>query len=131
VELAARSPGATMHGFVPDVRPYLARAAVFVCPIMDGGGTKLKVLDAFASGKAVLAHPIGMEGIDAKQGEAVELASTPAEFIARAKLLFADPEYRARLGAGGRQLVERQYSFSAIAANLADIMERVAGEQRR
>jgi polysaccharide biosynthesis protein PslH len=131
VELAARSPGATMHGFVPDVRPYLARAAVFVCPIMDGGGTKLKVLDAFASGKAVLAHPIAMEGIDAKQGEEVELASTPAEFITRAKQLFVDPAYRARLGARGRELVERQYSFSAIAANLADIMERVAGEQRR
>ena len=126
VELAARSPGARMHGFVPDVRPYLARAAVFVCPIMDGGGTKLKVLDAFSSCKAVLAHPIGLEGIDATPGVDVEVASTPAEFIAGAKRLFADPGHRARLGARARELALSRYSFAAIAANLATLMERAA-----
>ena len=131
VELAARSPGARMHGFVPDVRPYLARASVFVCPIMDGGGTKLKVLDAFSSGKAVLAHPIGLEGIDATPGVDVEVASTPAEFIARAKVLFADPGYRARLGARARELAMAKYSFAAIAANLAAIMERAAADKAR
>jgi glycosyltransferase involved in cell wall biosynthesis len=130
-ELAARSPGATLHGFVPDVRPYLARASVFICPIMDGGGTKLKVLDAFSSGKAVLAHPIALEGIDATPGVDVEVASTPAEFIARARQLFGDPAQRASLGARARELAERKYSFAAIAANLAAVMEQVAGERPR
>jgi glycosyltransferase involved in cell wall biosynthesis len=130
-ELAARSPGVTLHGFVPDVRPYLARASVFVCPIMDGGGTKLKVLDAFSSGKAVLAHPIALEGIDATPGVDVEVASTPAEFIASARRLFADPAHRARLGVRARELAQRKYSFAAIASHLAAVMEQVAGERRR
>jgi glycosyltransferase involved in cell wall biosynthesis len=128
-ELASRSPGATLHGFVPDVRPYLARASVFICPIMDGGGTKLKVLDAFSSGKAVLAHPIALEGIDATPGVDVEVASTPAEFIARARQLFSDPARRASLGARARELAQHKYSFAAIAANLAAVMEQVAGER--
>jgi polysaccharide biosynthesis protein PslH len=131
VELAKQSPGVTMHGFVPDVRPYLARAAVFVCPIMDGGGTKLKVLDAFASAKAVLAHPIALEGIDATAEVDVVTASSPADFVAGAKRLFADAALRKRLGARARELVVQKYSFAAIAANLAVVMQTVAAEPRR
>jgi glycosyltransferase involved in cell wall biosynthesis len=131
IGLAARSPGVRMHGFVPDVRPYIAAASVFVCPIRDGGGTKLKILDAFAMGKTVLAHPIALEGIEAVPGSDVEIASTPQQFVALSKHLFADAERRRRVGTRARALVERKYSFAAIAAHLAAVFERTVTESRR
>lgn len=131
VEVASRSPGVCMHGFVPDVRPYIARSSVFICPIMDGGGTKLKVLDAFAMGKTVLAHPIALEGIDVTPGSDVEVAETPQQFVALSKELFADAERRRAIGAKARTLVEQKYSFAAIAAKLAAVFERTVAESSR
>jgi len=60
-----------VHGFVDDVRGYLSRASVYVCPIRDGGGTKLKLLEAFAKGKAVVAHPAACEGNDVTEREEI------------------------------------------------------------
>ena len=67
-------------GLRPDVRPYIDEAQIYVCPIFDGGGTKLKILDALAMGAAIVAHPIACEGIDVTEGENVLFASTPQEF---------------------------------------------------
>lgn len=125
-ELAGRSAGVTMHGFVPDVRPYISAASVFICPIMDGGGTKLKVLDAFAMGKTVLAHPIALEGIDATPGVDVEVAQSPQEFVELCMQLFSDPDHRQRVGRQARRLVKEKYSFPAIAARLATVFESAA-----
>ncbi len=125
-ELAARKAGVRMHGFVDDVRPYFAQAQIFVCPIMDGGGTKLKLLDAFAMGKAVIAHPIALEGIDAVPGTHVEIAETPSDFVRVIKELLDDPARRAALGANARQLVEDQYSFAAIGKSFASLLADLA-----
>jgi len=131
IEQASALEGVKLHGFVPDVRPYFARTGVFVCPIMDGGGTKLKVLDAFAMGKAVVAHPISLEGIDAVPGEHVEVASTPQEFVAAIIRLLDDPGRRRQLGENARKLAERKYSFAAIGEQFNGILERVSGEAPR
>ncbi len=56
-------------------------AALFVCPIRDGGGTKLKILDAFAMQKCVLAHPIACEGIDVSADTNVVFAEEPEEWV--------------------------------------------------
>ena len=64
VEAARSLADVRVHGFVPDIRSMVEAAALFVCPIRDGGGTKLKILDAFAMQKCVVAHPIACEGID-------------------------------------------------------------------
>ena len=79
--LAARDEDFRVHGFVSDVRPYIGRAAAYVCPIMDGGGTKLKILDALAMGKAIVAHPIACEGIEVQDGRDVIFAREPDEFV--------------------------------------------------
>src|SRR5436190_927631 len=80
VDLARQCDGVTLHGFVPDIRPLVDAAAIFVCPIRDGGGTKLKILDAFAMAKCVVAHPIACEGIDVADGVNVVLAESGADF---------------------------------------------------
>lgn len=112
-------------GFVPDVRPYLQRAAVYVCPIYDGGGTKLKVLDALAMGKAVVCHPISCEGIDVEDGTHAIMRSAPGEFASAVVSLLADPARRRTLGGNGRARVCERYAFGSIGETLSLAYESI------
>ncbi|MES0327640.1 MAG: glycosyltransferase family 4 protein [Gammaproteobacteria bacterium] len=120
-DFADREDGFTVTGFVDDVRPYIDSAAVYVCPINDGGGTKLKVLDALAMGKALVAHPIACEGIEVTDGENVLFATTPMEYIDKIQLLFRDEQLRNQLGENGRKLIEEKYSFTSIGKKLSEL----------
>ena len=125
VRLAGSLQGVTVHGYLTDIRPLIDSAAVFVCPIRDGGGTKLKVLDAFAMGKCVVAHPIACEGIDVTAGRDVVLASTPEEFVSQICRLFANERERVDIGTAARQLVEKSYSFRQFGERLSSTIEDV------
>lgn len=127
VELARASGGVTLHGFVPDIRPLVDAAAIFVCPIRDGGGTKLKVLDAFAMAKCVVAHPIACEGIDVTDGVDVVLAESGPEFAQRLASLLRDDERRLAIGTAARELVVSRYAFDAIGRGLEQYLCRLAG----
>ena len=113
-------------GFVDDVRESIAQASIYVCPITDGGGTKLKVLDALAMGKALVADPIACEGIEVVDGVSVRFASTPQEYVEVIGELLEDAAQRARLGQAGRRLVEELYSYKSIGAQLSATYERIA-----
>lgn len=133
IRLAHSLPGVTVHGYVPDVRPLIDSAALFVCPIRDGGGTKLKILDAFAMEKCVVAHSIACEGIEVSDGKDVVLANTPDEFISEICRLFQNERERAEIGAAARRLVERNYSFRQFGGQLSATIEDIVrqhGTQR-
>jgi sugar transferase (PEP-CTERM/EpsH1 system associated) len=123
--LARQTPGAVLHGFVPEVRPLLDSAALYVCPIRDGGGTKLKVLDAFAMQKCLVAHPVALEGIAARDGVEVAVADSADAFAERALALLADKPTRQRIGAAARELAVRKYSFASIGSELAQLYEQL------
>ena len=112
-------------GYVDDVRPYIDQATVFICPIRDGGGTKLKILDALAMGKAIVADPISCEGIDVVDGESVLLAETPDEYVDCVKRLFDDAALLQKLGNNGRKLILDKYSFINIGKKLSDLYESI------
>ena len=126
LETAAALKHVTVHGFVNDVRPLLDAATLYVCPIRDGGGTKLKLLDAFAMQKCVIAHPIACEGIDVTPGGDVELADSAGAFVAAVRRLLADPAERARRGRAARALVVDRYSFAEIGRRLCEVFESAA-----
>lgn len=113
-------------GFVDDVRPYLEESGCYVCPIRDGGGTKLKILDALAMQCAVVAHPFACHGIDVTDGKNILLASTPESFSDKVKTVLGNSELRRQLGENGRKLVEEKYSFQTIGQHLAGLLSRVA-----
>ncbi len=100
---------------VPDVRPYLNRAAVAVVPLRVGGGTRLKVLEALGCGRAVVSTTLGAEGLGLQTGVHLELADSPDAFAAACVRLLRDPELRRRLGRVGRERVLRDYRWDAIA----------------
>ena len=127
LDLAARDRSFRVHGFVDDLHPFMDEAAVYVCPIMDGGGTKLKVLDALAMAKAVVAHPIACEGIAVTDGLDVRLAETPAAFIDTICALCGDEAARLSLGRAARRLAESRYAYDAIGRQLADLVTACAG----
>lgn len=101
-------------GRVPDVRPYLARAGVFVSPLRLGAGIKNKVLEALAMGCPVVATPISADGIALTHEHDALIADGPALAEAAARVL-ADPALAQRLAANGRALVERRYTWTHVA----------------
>ena len=125
---ASNVPSVRVHGFVDDVRPLINAASICVCPIRDGGGTKLKVLEAFSMEKCVVAHPIACEGINVRDGLNVRLATTAEDFASVICELLDSEQERRAMGAAARQLVEEQYSFASIGRLLVDAIEQVAGE---
>ena len=125
-ELSNRDDRFHVTGFVDDVRPYLEQASVYVCPIFDGGGTKLKVLDALAMGVPLVSHPVACEGIDVREGVDVLFAETPAEFSATILRLLGDPGLRLALARNGRALIEEKYSYKKIGANLIQLYKGCA-----
>jgi len=121
--LAKRDRDFRVRGFVPDVRTEVSTAAVYVCPIMDGGGTKLKILDALAMGMPIVAHPIACEGINVRDGEDVIFAREPSEFVDAIVPLLGNPQWRSRLSANARSLAESSYSYSVIGRRLVSAVE--------
>ena len=121
--LAASDKDFRVHGFVPDVRPYISRAALYVCPIMDGGGTKLKILDALAMGKAIVAHPVACEGIGVRDGHDVIFARQPEEFVRTILALLGSPQTREKLSHNARSLAESSYSYAVIGRKLVRELE--------
>jgi len=89
-------------GRVPDTSPYLDRAALAVVPLRLGGGMRVKVLEALAAGKAVVASPLAVEGLDVTDGEQVALAETDQQFCDTIGRLLRDPDERAALARRAR-----------------------------
>ncbi len=122
----ARLPGIEVTGWVPDVRPYLARASVAIVPLRWGSGTRLKILEAMSMGKAVVSTTVGAEGLDVRAGYDLELADTAEQFAERTLALLRDEDRRARLGAQARRTVLARYAWTAILDRLARALRRSA-----
>jgi len=113
-DLAAQDPSITVTGFVDKVEPYVMDAKVFVVPLRIGSGTRLKILEAWAMGKAIVSTSVGCEGLDARDGENILIADTPDEFARKTVEVLGDDDLRRRLEAGGRKTVEEKYSWDKI-----------------
>lgn len=124
---ATRTDRVAAPGFVDDVRPYVERATVFVCPIRDGGGTRLKVLDALAMAKPLVATALSVEGLGLEDGRHYLRAETPDEFVAAIRRLESDPTLRRRLSVEGRRLVGTRYTWDAVGERLLDAYAAAVG----
>lgn len=128
-ELGRADSNFIVHGFVDDVRDYLWPAQIYVCPIKDGGGTKLKILDALACGCALVADPFACAGIAVEDGKHVVFASTAEQYVEKIKLLIEDPNLRAELQRNGPELIRKNYSYHAIGKAYAKILSETPGHK--
>ncbi|HVL88849.1 MAG TPA: glycosyltransferase family 4 protein [Actinomycetota bacterium] len=125
----AAPQGVGLAGRVTDVRHMMARAGAVVVPLRSGSGTRLKILEALAMGKAVISTRIGAEGLEVQHDRDLLLADDPRAFADAVRRVLGDATLRARLGANGRALVERRYRWQdtvrAVEAALAGEGARV------
>ncbi|HET7188428.1 MAG TPA: glycosyltransferase family 4 protein, partial [Gemmatimonadaceae bacterium] len=101
-------------GFVADVRSYLQRASIYVCPIRVGGGTRLKVLDALAMSLPLVATAAAVEGLELIEGIHYLRAETAGDFITAIERLERDQALQRRMREAGRSLVVERYDWTRI-----------------
>jgi glycosyltransferase involved in cell wall biosynthesis len=124
--------GAYFVGQVPDVRPYFARADVCLVPLRWGGGTRLKILEALASGVPVVTTSVGAEGLGAVEEGVVVVADSPTDFAEAVVTVLNDEPLRARLSVAGREFVARGFGWDVIANDLEKVLSAlVASSSRR
>jgi glycosyltransferase involved in cell wall biosynthesis len=116
-----RRPGVSCHGYVPDIRPHFAAAQCSVVPLRVGGGTRLKILDAWSMGKAVVSTSIGCEGLETVDGRNILIRDDAKGFADAVVQILSDAELRNRLGREGRSTVENHYAWSIIGNRLSSL----------
>lgn len=115
----------TLAGFVPDLRPLVHAAAVYVVPLRAGSGTRLKVLEAMALGKAIVSTTVGSEGIALEHGVNALFADEAQAFADAAVALLQAPVDASRLGLAARALAEQRYGWDAIGDGLLACYDRL------
>ena len=115
------SASVVITGYVEDVRPYIERASVYVVPLLSGGGTRLKVLEALAMRKGIVTTTIGCEGIDLNHHESLMIANDPEEFADAVIHLLRNTPLRQRLANAGNKLVRLRYDWDVIGETLNSV----------
>jgi glycosyltransferase involved in cell wall biosynthesis len=115
-------------GRVLSVVEHLRAAAVVVVPLRVGGGTRLKIYEAMAVGKAVVSTSVGAEGLDVHHGRDMILADSPVEFAESVITLLRDPDLRSRQGRAAAE-VAANYGWPRIARKFGEVLQGLAGQR--
>lgn len=129
VRRLADDPGVEVTGQVDDIVPYYQSSAVFVAPVLQGSGTRLKILEAMASGCPVVSTTIGAEGLGATDGREVVITDDAAAMADAIVRLLRDPASAAALAARARTFVEARFDWDGIAARLVTTYETALRER--
>jgi glycosyltransferase involved in cell wall biosynthesis len=112
-EFTSGDPRIRVVGPVNDAIAHLAEAKVCIVPLLSGSGTRFKILEAWATGRAVVSTTLGAEGLGALDGEQLLLVNDPLDFADAVLRLLNDPSLRARLGDAGRALYQERFTWPA------------------
>ena len=115
-------------GFIEDVRPYIQRAGVYIAPLRIGSGTRLKILEALACGKAIVSTSIGCEGLAVTHYKDILIADRPEDFAKAVITLMKEKGLREKLGKEGRRLVEERYDWGGIVQVMKEVYKNVADD---
>jgi sugar transferase (PEP-CTERM/EpsH1 system associated) len=114
LELARTTDGLQVTGEVEDIRPHVLSGTAYVVPLRVGSGTRLKIFEAMAMGKAVVSTSIGAEGLPVHPGRDILIADNPGEFAGAVVGLLQDRARRSEIGRAARELVAREYSWESV-----------------
>ena len=105
--------------------PYLHEAEIVIVPLLNGSGTRLKIMEAFAAGKCVVSTPIGAEGLALTHGEGIGLASSPEEFAEEIIRIQNNPALRVALGKQARKIATSRFDYRLQKLKLGEILNQV------
>jgi glycosyltransferase involved in cell wall biosynthesis len=125
VRLCAGHPGIELHSDVPEVRSFYSRCGAVVVPLLSGGGTRIKILEAAIAGRAVLSTPLGAHGLDCSDGRELFLFSDRRSFIDALDQLACREVYEACIG-NMHTLVQARYSPAAFDRGMEDVIASIA-----
>lgn len=120
-QLASRDSGIEVTGYVADLGPILRQSGVLIVPVHVGSGMRVKILEAFARGIPVVSTSVGVEGIDARNGQHLLVADTPTDFARAVAQVLRDHSEATRLAEASRALVEEKYDWRTALAGLASV----------
>lgn len=129
--LASSAPGIEVTGTVPDIRPYLERAATIIVPLRVGGGTRLKIFEAMGMERPIVSTTIGAEGLPVEDGRDIRIADDAASFAAAVVALLQDPAEGARLGAAAARQVREQFGWQRVTEQFAAACTATVEQVRR
>ncbi len=122
IHLASRQPEAvTVTGYVPDLAPFLKKAALMVVPVRAGGGMRVRILESFARAMPIVTTTVGMEGIDAVPDEHLLVADTESGFADKVSRLLQDEALQQALAVNGRRLAETCYDWRSVLGQLDEV----------
>jgi sugar transferase (PEP-CTERM/EpsH1 system associated) len=124
VQQLGKRDGIVVTGTVPDVRPYVAHAAVCVAPLRIARGIQNKVLEAMSMAKTIVVSPQALEGIEAQPGQSLLLANEASEFASTVNSALAKPD--ANIGNRARATVEERYGWASNLAHVKTLLENVS-----
>lgn len=119
---SAPPPGIDFPGFVTDLDAAYASARIVVCPILSGGGTRVKIMEAAAYGKPIVSTAIGAEGIQLENGREILLRDSPEKFAEACIMLLKDHAAAATMGRQAAEAIQARYERSRVVARLADLL---------
>jgi glycosyltransferase involved in cell wall biosynthesis len=125
---AQGEPRIVVTGAVPDMRSYLAAASATIVPLFQGGGTRFKILEAFAANVPVISTAKGAEGLAVQDGTHLLIAETAGEFVDAVQRLWTDERLGKHLAANGLELVKQSYSFPVIGQRIAKAVDELASD---
>jgi glycosyltransferase involved in cell wall biosynthesis len=126
VQALSRRKNVRVTANVEDLQPHYENAGVVVVPLRAGGGTRLKILEAMAYGRAVVSTRVGADGLDVRDGENIFLADTPREFAERVIFLLRNLAARERVARNARRWVETRYTWARAGAQLRQTYRELA-----
>ena len=121
----AKRPAVEVTGFVPDIRPYIARAAVFVCPMVCGSGIQNKLLHAMAMGTPVVTTSLAIQALKVKDGEHLLVADEPQQFADAVVSLMTDKNLRMRLSSNARSYIQEYHDWDSMGQKLEAVYRRM------
>lgn len=125
LDAAEADTGIVITNWIADVKPYLAAAHLMIVPLLQGGGTRLKILEAFAAGCPVLSTTKGAEGLQARDGEQLLIRDGVEELVEGVSQLWSDPSLREKLAHAGHELVKAEYSWEAVGLRVKPAVEEL------
>ena len=120
-----------LSGYVEDIRPVIASAAVCIVPLRHGGGTRLKILEAMALGTPVVSTTKGAEGLEVTPDRDILIADEPAEFANQVVRLLRDAALRTSIAGNARRLVEQRYDWEHIGSRFVSLVEAAASKRAK
>ena len=128
--IADKVPGVEITGWVPDVRPHVAKAEVVVVPLRVGGGTRIKIPEAMAMAKAVVSTPIGAEGLTFSDGRQIRIAEQPNHFARAVVELVSNANLRGSIAQAARHEVVTRYGWGPVVARVEYILEQTIRQHK-